>query len=290
MKPKVILTPLALLTASAIAALFCGQAGAVVIVNDDFEDGLADDAGNAFDLSWGPASNATTLSVDNAATAPGTGNYLQVNNTSNFGAFRGTLPNNPRLSISIGETLNLSFSLFYNTAPASTGNGLRFGLLNSADNGIGVVAGTGTNTAIELKGDFDATDPTVFGGSNAFNLSNHSGAGDSRTNGTMSSGLTDGVIYSVLYTITRTTADTLTASSSINGGTATVTDFNNTPDTDGTQGNDYITDFTNGAIYIRSGSQAANYRIDNVFLEVVPEPSTALLGAIGCLALLRRRR
>ncbi len=44
------------------------------------------------------------------------------------------------------------------------------------------------------------------------------------------------------------------------------------------------------AIFIRNGSIAADYLVDNVSLTLVPEPAAAVLGGLGLLGLLRRRR
>ena len=61
---------------------------------------------------------------------------------------------------------------------------------------------------------------------------------------------------------------------------------------DGTEvfnGGGFTWDNNGGEFYMEIGT-LENTRLDNLAISTIPEPSGALLGALGCLALMQRRR
>jgi hypothetical protein len=262
---------------------------ATVIVNDTFDVGatptIGDDVDDSLDVAWvgGYNNTSVTVSTSGALLAP---NYLLNDASSGFSMIRASLPANPLLNLSLGSTVNLTFDFVYATNPDSDDNGLRFGLFDAAGYGTVVNAGTsGTNTILTIVHDtgsgINADMGSGGGGADPF-----SGASDVVTAGTMSSSLGTTAV-SALLSITRTDASTLNLSVSLNGGTASVIDVDDAGDAA-----DYLSNFSSGYIMIRSANPKQDFAIDNVQLEVVPEPSTIalVLGSL-CLGfvLLRRR-
>jgi hypothetical protein len=86
------------------------------------------------------------------------------------------------------------------------------------------------------------------------------------------------VVFDASFSITRTGESTYSLTAMLDGSTRTST-------ADSTVGwNDYQ------GFFIRNGGISADYLVDDVILTLVPEPSAALLAALGSLALFRRRR
>ncbi len=86
----------------------------------------------------------------------------------------------------------------------------------------------------------------------------------------------DDTFYTASITLDYTAADSMTVSSSF--GSVTRTDTVTTP----------ITTFDAFSVFADGNNGALT--IDDVLVTVVPEPSSILLGVIGSLCLLRRRR
>jgi len=86
------------------------------------------------------------------------------------------------------------------------------------------------------------------------------------------------VVFNASFAVTRTGESAYSLTAMLNGSTRTST-------VDSVVGwNDYQ------GFFIRNGGIAADFLVDDVTLTLVPEPSVALLAAVGSLGLLRRRR
>jgi hypothetical protein len=285
MKPSIHLSRLALVFSLTLSA---SHATTVLYVDDPFTDGGATNGADAKDIAW-YVNNTTGASSSVAVDAViGTGNALRMTATQSFRKFIGVF--GASVTILQGETLQLSFDYrFHETA--NLANGLRFGLFNNggtsatADNAAGdsdnfgyggatnpgATSTTGTRVAYEAAGD------AVLGGTAPGALVFFGSSGDSVDSGTISKG-------TVFFSITRNLDDSISLSSSINGQTAasgTLASPATSPE---------FLNYGFNEVAIGVGGTAADFSIDNVLVQVVPEPSAALLGGLGALFLLRRRR
>ncbi len=250
-------------------------ASAAVIVNDSFNDGGRTNGTDPNDASWYTGKNITTLSV--------TSNKLSVDPSATFGFILGNFSNT---TIAVGERLQLSVDLTYVSAPVDLASGLRVGLyygspqVTNEDNGRtghygyafgsnpGLASASGTNVFYENSGD------NILGSTNGLTAVGSPVAGQSIVWGTST--------HSFLYSITRNANGSLSVSASIDGNTAAT----------GSLASPLNNNYTFNTIAIGQGSMDVVYTIDNVLLQTVtvPEPASALLGSLGCLLLLRRRR
>jgi hypothetical protein len=257
---------------------FAPSARATVIASANFT-GMAvtnqtsvNPVAGANDFTWSLISAVSTdfdVVADDGSPGIGAGNALRIDQTGTTG-FRGMIGTmGSSTSLAIGETLTLSFSGRYYENPANNSGGLRFGLINpnSLDNNFFIQIGTGGNTGMALFRD-GAGD-------------NSPGSGGGTTNLTATS---SGPAYASLatdpfegvFSITRAAASDYTIVASVNGSTRTATS---------STGWDEF-----NAIFIRNGSISADFLVDNITVSLIPEPSAVLLGALGLLALPRRRR
>lgn len=218
--------------------------------------------------------NSFTYSTPSVNMQTGTANAL----TATIGAgvtFQGMIGTMPAsTTIGIGETLTLSFIGQYTEAPGDVGGGLRFGFISAynnstnanADNAIGVQSGTGANNTLSLNRD---TTPNSgpLGGATALIAT---------TTGSQNIGTS---VYTASFAITRTDTSTYNYLGTVNGSTVSAI-------------GETVGGFDNyNAIAIVNGNTAADFRIDNVSVSLIPEPNvTALLGGLGTLLLLRRSR
>ena len=258
--------------AAASLALLVTTSHATVILNDTFDSGtggwfragtdgtLANDSGQ---LSWSPDNDAIREVIGKSFTTQ---------------------------TLAVGETISLTFD--YTQTTAATGNIFRVGFYNVAT----PIAADGWGTGGTLVG--------AFSGYNGFIRDNSGSANTIRTeSGTANNQVTTGpsiggtqlatisgnntqfdilqdTQYKVLFELTRssstqmdavfnlTSLDGLTTYHNITGSTSTVQDDFNT-------------------VVLRS---IVPVLYDNIEVSVIPEPSAALLGSLGLLALLRRRR
>jgi hypothetical protein len=262
---------------------------AILVVNDTFDVGasptVANDGDDPLDIGWTGISSGA-VGRANTAPAPATGFYLN-RSASNFAGARGSLPNNPALSLAIGESLVLSFSFLYTGSPgvSSSGTGFRYGFFGSTGLGTVVTAGTGSgNTALNITHDTTATvDNNMGSGTNG--TAAFSGPNDVVSPGTMTSGIVANTIYSATLSISRQSTTAVSLSASLNGATATVLDVNDAGDAA-----DYLINFSSGYVIIRNGANDSAQRIDNVKVEIVPEPAALSLFALAAAPMLRRRR
>jgi len=264
-----------------------------VVVNDTFDIGapptIGNDAADPLDLAWVAAFNNTSVTVGSGGTTPGAGNYLENDVSSGFSLIRGALPVDAMLTLDVGDTVTLSFDVAYSSNSQSAAGGFRFGLFDSTGLGTVVQAGVASgNTGLIVRHDTTATVNADMG-SGAGGADTFAGPSDVIVDGTMTSGLDNSSpydAYTALLSITRTTASSVSISASLNGGIATVTDFDDAGDAA-----DLLSNFSGGYIVIRNGNVTNDFRIDNVEVEVtsIPEPASLALVGVGGLLLLTGR-
>lgn len=225
------------------------------------------------EFAWsmiGPAST-DRMSIVNANITTGSGNALQLNDSTNTG-FRGILGTmSSSTTIDIGETLTLSFSGKYLGSTNNSG-GLRFGFVNSGDldNAYATRVGTGGNTSMDLIRDTGGDDSPAAGTVLAV-TGGITGPSPAYVGITTST-------FEGIYSITRTASTTYSLTASMNGSTISATDVAD-------QGWDNY-----NRIFIRNGGINNGFQVDDVSVTLIPEPSAAFLGGLGLLTLLRRRR
>jgi hypothetical protein len=264
MKPSTQSLPvLSLLSLTLLANATGTVSAATTIFNDTFTDGDRINGADTQDINWHQV-GGTTLSVGNDAVI-GAGNALIANTSSTFNRIVGEFGS---ITIGIGETLQLSFTMRYTDVPDNTINGFRFGIYNNggspftadgqtganennnygygAYTNAGLASATGTRVASEAAGS------AMLSGSSPSGFAAFGTAGESFSWGTASA-------HSIIYSITRLGDGTLDLFSSIDGGTAA---SGNIAAIDG----DYIFH------EIAFGHPANNedYVIDNVKLQLIP--------------------
>lgn len=288
MKSAIILFRLALISSLTLSA---SHAASVIYVNDPFTDGGASNGADAQDIAWyvNNSTNASS-SVEND-TVINTGNALKMTTattTATFRKFIGVIGST--ISILQGETLQLSFEYRYHAA-ANLGNGLRFGLFNTGTNsasgdnlpsdndnfGYAGVTNPGLDSATGTRVAYEAAFDAVLGGTAPGALVSFGPSGASVNSGTTSKG-------SVLFSITRNLDDSIFLSTSINGQAAASGTL-----VSPASGSEFL-NYEFNEVAIGNGGTSANFSIDNVLIQVIPEPSAALLGGLGALLLMRRRR
>ncbi len=273
-------------TAAGVLIAAAGASSAATLLDDKFLDGNSTNGTNAgeTDAEW--FTNKTmvpgTISiVSNSVTGPDEGS---ADSALRFAAgngvnFRGILANFTSTTIGLNDRLTLSFDFRYTAAPAGNDTGLRIGLFNSNgtvvtgnastddDNDFGYLARFSTNA----NGTSDLRDVPFGDGQDAGNAiipttSNTIGA---------------------FGTTSRALRFELTG---VAGGIQLDSYFDNSLIATATDTAAAYTTFDN--LRIGQGGISDTFEIDNVLVatSVIPEPSVALLGALGMLGLLRRRR
>jgi hypothetical protein len=261
-----------ILTIVALCGAALSQAGAAVVFEDTFASGTG---------SWYRASTLDTLSNTS-------GELTVARNTSSPTASDGVIGRSfGSQTLEVGETIRLTLDYSQDVASNVI---FRAGLY---DFGTTVGADNWSNGNI---GAFSGYYTFIRDASNTSNLTRYDSAASSTTAAPPTSAgasmTTSGsfknfdinqdgtVTYQVLFEITRTSStqiDTLFMLSS--GG-------NDHFEITGSTTTNLFTTFD--SVVLRVGGGTATY--DNIKLEVIPEPSAALLGGLGLLALLRRRR
>ncbi len=283
-------------TAAAISLLASTAFTQTILVDDQFTDGSKLKTG-ALDAAFFTQGSGTAASIQSDdTTGPNEGgndNALEL--TVGGQGFRGLVAAfTPFSLVSTGDNITLTLDLRYTADPGNAAAGFRFGLYNS--NATPVIA-----DATTLSGDDDgyaARFPTG-GNTTAVTIGEEDGAGGgalptSGSDVSVLSGGTDGTVTSISGTtnyyrlqlsITRNSLGGLdfVASQGVNTPTLTtaysVTDA--TPITT-----------TFDEIVLFNGSVTQAFRVDNVLVTVVPEPSTfaMLFGGLGMLIGTRRFR
>ena len=266
-----------LLATCAIAALSTAASHAAIIFNDTFEDGAGvgetatagNDAFDPNDIAWA-GENSTVMSVQTDATfGSQVLQALRSGGGDTFNLTRGTFTTQTLSSIGDSITLSLDFRI-YNNQGADNAAAVRFGLGDGSQT-MGLLMGnTATATASDNPRFTYYPNPEPQG----------SGGVGQTTTGTNTSAVSinDNAVHSLAMTITRSSTG-LGLSADLDGDTYTAS---------------YATGsfFSFSDVTLATGSTGDDLRFDNIQVEFspVPEPSTALLGALGALALLRRRR
>lgn len=243
-------------TIAAVALTVSAQAA--VNFTDDFEDGTFP---------------GTVWGGDTGAFSESTGNLNTVTNALGFGNQIGvnTVSFNPATDPII--QLSLDFFRAGNTG-ADSNDFIGLAILNSANTqgyGVRVNAGSGAVLTVATIGESTNFD-------SAFNaLGSHS-------TGTFL-GITPGVNYRLTldYDFTTGAASAILRNLDTSTNVLTMTAVDNTP----------VTALSHFGIYTGGGEGVApnfDYSIRNFSASAVPEPSAALLGGLGMLGLLMRRR
>lgn len=243
------------------SVLMTSGAAAAIIVNDTFTDGGFTDGADALDVAWTPTTGTLSVATD---TIIGTGNALAFTSTSTFPISRA--PFSPTSLNNVGDSITLSFDMRFTAAPGSNVGGFRWALADStASKSYVFQYGTGGTNGINY----------VYFPAVAIGGSNGTGITASGTSGNIN----DQEKHTLSLTITRL-ANGVSLLSKVDGA-----------------GNHSATHTAASAftsfdtLLIGEGSINTNWRVDNVVVETVPEPTgLALLGVVGGLLAARRRR
>ena len=286
---KTAFLPLAFLSAT------LSQGFGAMIVNDTFADGDRTNGADALDVSWFKGTTAATLAVANDTTFGS--NAMRY---SPGGSLAATVAAMPSTTLAVGETIRISVTFRYESgAPTNSPGAFRMGLFtNNGGETLGdtatVAADGSAHTADGYYASFPsgpADAPTTSGNgyeifretedNNAILAGNRSSLGAPTVT---TAGMSGTGAYTALFEITRGASST-TFRSYLDAGTGT-------PTSQVGAGTDssvaQISTFDTIALSIGGNNTA--WLIDGVTVEVIPEPSAALLGLLGGLSLLGVRR
>ncbi len=199
-------------------------------------------------------------------------------------------------TIGVGESIRLSFDFTQSAGTSANTNLIRAGLYNvgspiTADNwgnnnigawsgyysfirddsSSGNVARQHSGTTTKLTADFGNPGSGPSEGGVAITNPSNSTQFD----------IVNGATYQGVFEVFRTSATEMTTLFTLSSGSTT--HFSVQGITSAVQG-----DFN--TVVLRTSTNTAAQLFDNIQVSVIPEPSTALLGGLGLLALLRRRR
>lgn len=261
-----------------VAATLSGHTEAAIVASANFtgmsganQTSVGTSSG-ANDFTWSLLGNGTPnldLVSDTGSPGIGSGIALQMDGTNTNNGLLGTFGTT---NLAVGHTITLSFTGRYTAAPATSDvAGLRFGFVdpNDLDNAFGAYAGTAGSTNFSLHVDNTANDSPLSGANTPFTTT---------TVGAYAT-LNHNNPFSFQFSIARTGSSTFSLSSTMGGATVATS-------TDATSG---WTSYNR--IFIRNGNSTnVDFIVDSVDVAIVPEPSATLLGGIGALGLLRRRR
>lgn len=269
-----------------VVALMGVPSIAAVVFSDDFEDGNRD--------GWYMTSGGNLSVVDDSA-GIGTGNALDfdVNSSSNQ---RRILANFAAVElVNIGDSLSLSFD-FRITGTGDVDQGFRFGLFDSRGT-LQTVDGTSYSSSLEAGDDQGYFGRLSVGALNKARLSEEKAGGTSFMGGTdLSDHFTDTAFGGINDSDTHTAVLTVTRMASTNSagepldipvlellidGTKSMIDID---------GDRSSPRWTFDEVGFAGSNREANFVIDNVNVDYVPEPATMSLMAFGGLALLKRKR
>lgn len=258
-----------------------------IIVSDPFDDGGFTDGADASDTGWFKNTTDSAISVVNDVAMGG--NALNFNTNPAFRATTAAIPTSTL--VNNGDFIKLSFSFRYTATPANVVGGIRFGIYNNpvalADTGDDVSPGSG-NTAtgyyVNFTSGTTASTATAFAGHEIIResgtVSGILGGTDRTSLGLPPAsglGVTDTSVHTASLLITKTaTGYTLVGQldgNSLANGTTTTTLYNGF-----------------NTIGISTAGNESDLLIDNVVVDFVPEPSSAILAGAGALAFALRRR
>ena len=286
-----------------LPVLLAGQAHAVVVAFDSFENGPSvgqtstkgNDAFDSTDLAWFSSLDFGTASLQNDSFAGGGSlKALQLSSPDTFRRLTAAFPTTT-LGANAGDQLVLSFDMRLTEAPTSNQVGFRFGLFNSAGTSIASDNPNGVNQPTQQNDDFGYVVKISTGTPTALeNSITDESAGNNPTGGTVLAGETvlgsavspisinDQLKHTFSLTLERV-GPSLISLSFVADGILKTTALDATP---------FLTFDT---IHIAQGNVSTDFRIDNVRVETllaaaaVPEPATLSLAALGMVALMRRR-
>ncbi|MDR1284362.1 MAG: PEP-CTERM sorting domain-containing protein [Opitutaceae bacterium] len=292
-----ILSLLLLLAGAAILPLKAQTITGHILLNDTFADGNRTGQSLPDSANWvGSVAGATLSLTDGALRQTGS-----VSNPIVLGYF--TTPSaevpKPMVSLAVGESLTLSFSLGI-TTPGTTTGGLRFGLFDSSNSTRKTSDFFPTHDSVLSSYNGYFTTDTPGGGSGSIRFyqsganeliggslsgNGHTQAGSS--GGGNASAFVSGNTYATTFVISRLeTGVSLSVSYTGIFGTGTTTSTLTHSVTD--TGSSPVTTFDTIAFYLHGTSTADAISLDNIKivysqLTTVPEPSTAGLFAGGIL-------
>lgn len=262
---------------------------AVVLLNDTFSDGDRTNQSLPGSARWvlvGGGGDTKSSEVSSGALV--TTSSATVTVTAAFAGSGGH-------SLSIGETLTLTFDFVANFNGVSSADAFRFGIFDSNGSQISSDAngGNGSNASFNQWDGFsfwtpygnpsDSPQAALRGRTGTDNILWASGANSTLTSSAYPSDtIVNGTTYTGLLSITRTTTGLditggmggLTLTHSVLASHASFTDTF-----------DSISFFAGGSPIGATGS----FTLDNVTVQITPEPSMALLSGLG-VALLALRR
>lgn len=286
---------------ASLTILLAPSAHSAVVFSDSFDDGGYTDGVDASDTAWyGTTGNSAIEIFD--------GNLSLRSGTSGRGIHAVFAP---QTLASIGDKITASFTF---STPATIGSGksgaIRIGLFDSNGGSIHTQTGNGSSDAAwnSVLGNMVDLDVATSGSEN-FQFRSKGTTTGNKLLGTTSGFVSQGsggedtnysfaanTSYTGTYTIEMTGLSEWQISSSLNDGT--INDFEiRTVDSLVTSNYDILAFHVNSNTFgSTNGSGSADNGIDfqNVTLEseinLVPEPSSALLSLLGGISLLRRRR
>lgn len=299
MNPKSLIPSFAALT-----ILASGTSQAAIIISDSFDDGGRTNGTDANDAAWYYTAPTSAGIVTGGTSVVNGNNSLAYTSGGNFRGVEANFADTTLASFGAADSgIRFTFDFKLNSTNANT-NGFRFGIFNSLGTPFnGDDQTTGANNA-DTRNDEGFISRTAIGGTAAtMNIgedrsqANGSGSGPFGSDFTIANGTNFSLnsttqVYSGLYEIVRDSATTIQITASIYSGAGssgspigTVTQSNYTL---GAQS----PSLTFNSLGVGLGAQSNNFAIDNVILQTIPEPSSAalLLGALGAIAIVRRRK
>lgn len=276
-----------------IFALWAGGSAlpAAVILNETFSDGDYTEGADPADSQWRVHTNIAATTLSGSAGNLEIGRIGANGNGFNPGAVTTFSPQ----SLAVGETIILSFD--FNVLGGTAGaDGLRFGLYNSGTTSlssdlVGNPPGTGTtfqndvgySVFAPLHGTQNASlrYRAASGTNNILQIS--AAANTSIGTGTIGSPTSSGIASSASFSIGRVAANTYNFNVNFAGNSFAVSSYSPAASTDTF---DTLTVFT----IIPATATYQSLVLDNVKVEVVPEPSASACALLGLLACTRRRR
>lgn len=283
------------------ACLFLAGTTQAAILNDTFADGGITNGADVLDTNWFLITGSGALTAQSDTTTGPNEGVADTALQHAAATFSGVGGSFTPTTIAVGETMRLSFDVRFTGTPSNNGAGFRFGLYNSNGGTIGtgssgndfgyvIRSGSGTSSggsvAKEVGG---STGP--FGGLDILTLGRYTPApplGTTSKNYVMELTRLSATEIGIGFKIDGVTySDSVTEGFTTDNGSRTRLPSVPMGDEPASGGAAY---FTFDEVLIGTGNNATTYRVDNVKLEVVPEPaSLAAIGLLG-LALGRRRR
>lgn len=273
--------------------LAISQAHGALIVNDTFADGGRTNGADPLDVSWFKPTTGSTLTVENDTTFGS--NALKFDPSTTLSS---TVAAMPTVSLQVGETLRLTVTFRFDTNPTQNlGGALRIGLYtNNGGETLGDTAGITDDGSGHKADGYYAAFPSgpanaatdngngyeIFReteDNNAILVGTRTGLG---TPTVTTPGATGTGIHTATFEITRN-SNSITFLSYFQKGSDPMFQAGT-----GTDASSTITSFD--MIAIGTGNNTSTLLIDSVSVELIPEPSSMLLGMLGALSLLGVRR